>query len=156
MASRSVYPVKVVVYQPALSKKFSAQGDAARYLGAKMRRFNVLAVSMAPVRTGELKRSIRAQGTLQSGPYAASSKLVLGASHAGYVVFGTTGPIRSRSRHKMPVPDYMSNGLPRRAGGTGPFVFATSVRGQRANDFVERAAARAFTRTRVTTNISRL
>lgn len=103
----------------------------------------------APVRTGKLKGSIRASRPRPTGIYQLASSVSIAVKYGIYVVDGTTGPIYPNGKY-LTVPHREGNqtvAMLKAQGGTGRaklYFLASSVRGQAANPFFERALQRAL------------
>ncbi len=125
-------------------KEFIPGGSASQYVDNRAKLALVFVKFLAPKRTGRLASSFRKTGTLNQGPTSAVCTIYSDLDYASYVIFGTEGKIIApHGPHPMPIPV----GIKAKAygrGGAGPFVSRWRVRGQRPNDFLSRAADRAF------------
>lgn len=134
------------------------------------RNFTMWAKEEAPIRSGELRAKISGS-MVRTGVRALTTTIETAAPHSLYVIRGTTGPIYSRRmwgfRNKFPHLKYPRGGgllsqffgppdllalhgrgyaLRVRAGKGFPERLAVSVSGQRANNFMGRAATRVAAR----------
>jgi hypothetical protein len=98
-----------------------------------------LAILYAPKRTGKLAANIRASRPKPTGIYTLASSVSAAVGYAAFVHDGTTGPIYASGARYLKVP--YRNG----AQSKGKlFFFAESVRGQKANPFLEDALKQAM------------
>jgi hypothetical protein len=123
--------VRVTVFESQLNAQFAITGD----VGAFMSRFRTIANNSAkaliPARTGELRRAQRGNIVPRSATRTVNVTLYNNARHAEWVHGGTVGPIRPKRGRYMILPP---------GGGHGR-VFATSVRGQAAQEWLPKAVA---------------
>ena len=82
----------------------------------------------APMRTGELMRSIEARRPTANRPYAVEGRVYAHAHYARYVHEGTTGPIMAKSGGQLRLAPW----------GRWPAVYTDSVSGQAPNPFLAR------------------
>lgn len=101
----------------------------------------MFAKAYAPVRTGRLKGNIRHANAKADGPFIGSGYIYANLGYAWYVEKGTTGPIRST---RGMVTDRYGNLQPAKmkflavkGKRAGTFVYRESVKGQRAQHFME-------------------
>lgn len=110
-------------------------GDGARWTHAKAKEIERMARVLAPKRTGRLAASHVTLPTIGSNQYHKVYRVSAQAYYSRYVHEGTTGPITGRNGWlKLPG----RNPNPGRVTGKGTVVM--SVRGQRANPWLARAA----------------
>ena len=129
--------VSVLVYHNQIDAMNMPRGMVYRYVQDKGRRTTVIAKAIAPVRKGTLRAGI---GTAQ--PRFSRNSVRLGASsraaHSRYVIEGT-GP--------MIFVDTTKNGffwLPRSRGSAFRMRYRHDIRGQQANNFLERALSQSL------------
>lgn len=144
----------VRVFDGAINAMFNPGGEAHSETGKIVRDIRLQAIAAAPVRSGELKRGHRANVTPGNFRKKVTGQVYNVAKHAVFVVLGTGGPGRIITSSRpggyllvrlRPHSWYrwgwarpgMRNGVPR-----------DYVRGQRANDYIERAANRVLSRYR--------
>jgi hypothetical protein len=97
-----------------------------RYIGNLTRHFSANAKGFAPVRSGELKRRIRAGTPRKGGKRKVHGSIASNAPHTTYVLHGTIGPIFSDTPgHKLAVGRNL----------WGPLTPMREVDGQRSNNF---------------------
>lgn len=158
--------VRFDIYDGAFVTMIAPGGDANKYVTRQMRAMKLAAEALAPVgapRIGEahalgnLKYSHGTTGVLMQGRLQATGTLYNSAPYALYVHQGTTGPIRPRRARALSIPRSsfayytgigMNDGLrvdasPRAVTHLLWFNYrkrkARSVKGQRANPWIERA-----------------
>lgn len=128
----------VTIYESRIAGLFSpgAAGDAfmRRFLGDT----SSYARALAPRRTSELANSHRTLGPVRRGRYGLRGQVVNTADYAAFVHNGTTGPITStRPNGWMRLPP-SGRAAVLDGPNAGP-VYRRSVRGQRANPWLDRA-----------------
>ena len=84
---------RVVLFTEQL---YAPGGMVWRHVGNISRRFSANARAFAPIRSGELRRRIRA-GTPRKAGKTVRGTISSNARHTTYVIHGTTGPIMSRA-----------------------------------------------------------
>lgn len=110
-------------------------GEGNRWTKKKAERIEAVARRIVPKRTRTLERSHRTtQNRNRLGQFQTGFSITANARHAAWVHGGTQGPIRSRSGKKMPV------GFVHPTFGYRGVVYRSTVAGQRANPWLERAA----------------
>lgn len=123
----------VRIDRKALSGEFQTRGQAGRWIRMVGREMLALSKNQAPSRSGGLRRSHGiSRGRVGMGwgnQYAAAYNIYADAGHAEYVHQGTRSPITARGGGKM----RLSPG-----GGYG-VLYRRSVRGQKANPWLDRA-----------------
>lgn len=133
-----------IIYYQNIDGLFSAGQPAHQFLTKRNREVKVRAAQLAPKRTGNLARSVRNVGVRKNGPYRATGQISADADYAFFVHDGTRGPITARGGGVMILRTPHPRGIGGK-GGTGGFG-VRSVRGQRANPFLLRAAQQVMSR----------
>lgn len=123
-------PISYRVHENAVMAYMRPGGEVYDELDKIGRNISKYGKAFAPKRTGDLARNIRANRPKTEGPYKGSVLVYNNIRYARYVHEGTTGPIRAKSGKAMRF---------RTKRGAGPYMFAMSVSGQRANPYLERA-----------------
>lgn len=131
----------VVIYD---SRLFEPGSHVSRWANSVERGFVLHAQEEAPTNTGELVAGIHGE-SFRVGPKHWEVHIHSEAEHSMYVLRGTTGPITSTRApyYNTKMKAWINPRMGLRDGSYGPvFMWAESVRGQRANDFMGRAAVR--------------
>jgi hypothetical protein len=131
----------IVIYD---SRIFEPGSHVSRWANSVERGFVRHARQEAPVDTGELAAGIHGE-SFRSGPKHWEVHIHSEAEHTMYVLRGTYGPIRSNRApyYNSKLKAWINPRMGLRHGSDGPvFKWAEEVRGQRANDFMGRAAER--------------
>ena len=131
-------PYRVTVYESAIESLFAPGQPVYREHHRILVRMRRAARIAAPKRTRRLSGSHFIE-LLKVGRYNTRGRLANSAKHAAWVHEGVKGRIRPRGG-RMVVPK--RPGIPRWTGGkpTKAYYPAKSVRGQRANPWMSRAA----------------
>jgi hypothetical protein len=125
--------VSVYLDRAAIDRLTLPGGMIYGYLNRLAHEVQILAVTLAPSRTGALRASIRLGGG-SFNQYGVSERVNATAPHAKYVLRGTTGPIYANDGGLMPVGKSQIGGLYPRA-----LTFTRVVSGQQANNFLREA-----------------
>lgn len=117
--------VQIIIYGSVIASWSLPGGMVWKWARQRAVRIERIAKMNAPVRSGELRRSITSEyeGSL---PYQVIMNVYADAEHGLWVHEGTTGPIRPLYGKIMTLPPY----------GAYPQVKARFVRGQDANPFL--------------------
>lgn len=135
-------PYKTTVYEGNIVQLIQ-RGSGNRWIRRKANAIKDTAVILAPVRTMALKRSHKVtQNRNLLGQYQSGFIVSADAGHAAAVHGGTVGPIHARNGRYLRIPGdnprrYVRNP---RHGRNEPTTVVRSVRGQRANPWLLRAA----------------
>jgi hypothetical protein len=134
----------IVVYDSVM---YNQGHNVRRWAEALERRFTMNARALAPVNKrpkgpgkrppGALKASIRG-GVERTGPRHLRTTITIGVDYAQFVVRGTDGPIFGHGPKGMKI-YYMQIDAPK--PGKGVHVNRFAVKGQSANNFLDRASA---------------
>lgn len=136
--SANLKRVVVNVYNGAIESEFTAGGEVSRENGKIRRAIIRRAEATAPSRTGELKAAHRDGGALLEGKLRLRGSVENVAPHAAFVHDGTLGKnISARGNGRLVVPAH--RGLPPRRHGGTILIYPFSVRGQKAQPWLEKA-----------------
>lgn len=127
----------VKVFDNNISQLFEPSAEVGREVNTITRRITYKAIAFSPKRSRVLSLSHRQSGALKSGRYVSRGQITNDAPHALWVIKGTQGPILPHGK-KLIVPR-KKGGRAKRDGGRN-LGLRSSVRGQKANDYISRAA----------------
>ena len=138
----------VVVYESQIDAMFQPGGEGVRYANTQARDVASDARSLAPERSGELRRFIRAVPSRSTGKRSVRSSVRSAARHSLWVHEGTAGdgagyiyPARKRAM-KLPPGGPTYHGGPstsRHMGQKFKAMKLKKVRGQKGNPFLRQA-----------------
>lgn len=121
------------IYYRELAGEFRSRGQGGRWINMVGKQMLILSKNQAPSRSGKLRRSHgKSRGRVGVGfgnQYTQVYHIYADAPHAEYVHEGTHSPITAKGGGRMRLP----------AGGGYGVLYRKSVRGQKANPWLDRA-----------------
>lgn len=128
-------PVVIRVHEGSVQRYTLPGGEVSEAVRGVLVNSKRISKELAPVRTARLRENIGHANPAPRGAFKTSGYTYVNIGYGRYVNNGTVGPITSKSGKKM---HFRGN------RGTGNFVSAASVSGQKPQRFMERGLTEAM------------